>query len=71
VEEVSRMKLEDKAGSCKRERKSFRYLGIEREFLRFGVLGQDSYPHPILGLVWDSEAGEGSRRANQVEKKNA
>jgi hypothetical protein len=39
--EVRGKKLEGKAGSGKKKRKSFRYLGIEREFpsLRTGQAG--------------------------------
>ncbi len=49
--------MEGKAGSWKSGRKSFRYLGIEREFLRLAALAQDSRPYRMLGIAGSCEMG--------------
>ncbi len=54
--EVKREKLEGKAGSWKSGRKSFRYLGIEREVLRLAAVAQDAYPYRIV-ILGDGAAG--------------
>jgi hypothetical protein len=51
--EVRGEEMEGRDDTGKKERKSFRYLEIEREFLRVAVLAQESYPCRILALLQD------------------
>jgi hypothetical protein len=73
--EVRAEKVEGKTGSGKKARKSFRYLGIEREFGRLAALAprrfargrQDSYPRRILGLVRHSGRRSGIGNAEGLK----